>query len=123
VTPPTTLPPAPVSTPAPGPSDEALVRRVIKDFQRAIESKDVALYKSLRSSLSADEERKLRAAFENVRSQEVELVIESLSIEGSAAVVRVRRSGRINGQPVPTIQQVFRLIKGPSGWVIRDIGQ
>jgi len=114
---------APVSTPRPGPSDEAQVRRVIGDFQRAIEGKDVALYKSLRPSLSADEERKLRAAFEGVRSQEVELVIESLAIEGSTAVVRVRRIGRINGQPVPTLQQVFRLIKSPSGWVIRDIGQ
>jgi serine/threonine-protein kinase len=120
---PTTLPPAPTAAPATGPSDEVLVRRLLDDFERAIESKDVALYKSLRPNLSADEERKLRAAFESVRSQELDLAIESLQVAGGAAVVKVRRSGRINGQPVPPIQQAFRLVKGPSGWLIREIGQ
>jgi eukaryotic-like serine/threonine-protein kinase len=120
---PTTLPPAPTTTPAAGPSDDVLVRRLLAEFERAIESKDVALYKSLRPNLSADEERKLRAAFESVRSQELDFAIESVELAGAAAVVRVRRSGRINGQPVPPIQQVFRLVKGPSGWLIREIGQ
>ena len=120
---PATLPPAPPSAPAAAPTDEVLVRRLLDDFERAIEAKDVGLYKSLRTSLSADEERKLRAAFESVRSQELDLAIESLQVGGAAAVVKVRRSGRINGQPVPPIQQVFRLVKGPSGWLIREIGQ
>jgi hypothetical protein len=125
VPPATAAPPpaAPIPTLAVGPSDEALVRRVLGDFKRAIESKDVALYKSVRPSLSGDEEKKLRAAFESVRSQEVDLSVESVSIDGSQAVVRVVRSGTVNGQPVPTQRQVFRLSKGPSGWVIRDIGQ
>lgn len=118
---PTTLPPAPASTPVAGPSDEALIRRLLGDFERAIETKDVALYKSLRPSLSGDDERKLRAAFESVRSQEIDLLIDSIQVDGRSALVRVRRSGRINGQPVPTIPQTLRLAKGLSGWLIRDI--
>jgi serine/threonine protein kinase len=117
--PPTTLAPA-TAAPA-GPSNEVLVRRLLDDFERAIETKDVALYKSVRPNLSADEERKLRAAFESVRSQELDLAIESLQLEAGGAVVRVRRSGRVNGQPTPTQQQVFRLVRGASGYVIRDI--
>ena len=125
VPPATAAPPPAVPTPtlATRPSDEALVRRVLGDFKRAIESKDVALYKSVRPSLSGDDEKKLRAAFLSVRSQEVDLSVESVSIDGSQAVVRVVRSGTVNGQPVPIQKQVFRLSKGPSGWVIRDIGQ
>jgi hypothetical protein len=114
---------APTAPVAPGPSDDALIRKLIGDFQRAIENKDVALYRALRPSLSSDEERKLRAAFENVRSQEVELHVDQVSLDGATAVARVRRSGKVNGQAVPTVQQVFRLVKGPSGWLIRDIGQ
>lgn len=131
--PPATAPPAtrPAPTPPPatappvsaGPSAETLVRRVIADFGRAIETKDVALYKSVRPGLSGDDERKLRAAFESVRSQEVDLTVQSVSIDGSQAVVHVLRAGRVNGQQVPTQPQTFRLVKRPSGWVIEDIGQ
>jgi hypothetical protein len=112
--PPVTAPPvtaAPAATLPRGPSDDALVRRAISDFARAIENKDLAAYKALRPGLSREDEGKLRAAFDNVRSQEVELV------------VRVVRSGKVNGQAVPTRRETYRLSKGPGGWSIRDIGQ
>jgi hypothetical protein len=124
--PPVTAPPvtaAPAVTLPAGPSDDVLVRRAISAFGRAIENKDLAAYKALRPGLSREDEGKLRAAFDNIRSQEVELAIESVSIEGSQAVVRVVRSGKVNGQPVPTRRETYRLTKGQGAWSIKDIGQ
>jgi serine/threonine-protein kinase len=121
--PPVTAPPPPTTLRAAGPSDDTLIRRALSEFARAIESKDIALYKTLRPSLSGDDERKLRAAFESIRSQEVELTVESVTIDGAQAVARAVRGGKVNGQAVPTRREVYRLSKGPSGWSIVDIGQ
>ncbi len=118
-----TPPPATVPVVPAGPSPEELVRGLIADFGRAIESKDIALYRTLRPGLSNDEERRLRAAYDGVKSQEVELAIQSISIEGAKAQVRVVRKGRVNGQLVPASQQTFRLARRGAGWVIEDIGQ
>jgi serine/threonine-protein kinase len=119
ITPVTTLP-NPAASLA---TEDAAVRRVVGDLARAIETKDVVLYKTLRPSLSGDDERKLRAAFENVRTQEVQFTIESVAIAERQATVRVTRSGKVNGQAVPSLRQVMTLVKGPAGWTIRDIGQ
>ncbi len=115
-----------VTTPVKLPSvanDEIEVRRLISEFVRAIEEKDVDLYKRLRPKLSADDERKLRTAFQNVRSQTVNLDVESVKLDGATAVVRVTRTGKVNGDAIPLTRQVFRLAKGPTGWTIQDIGQ
>ena len=47
-------------------SDDAAIRRAIATYERAIESKDLALFRSVRPGLSADEERRLRASFDQV---------------------------------------------------------
>ena len=82
---------APVASPTPRPpagvSDEVQVRQLIAEFARAIEEKDVALYKRLRPTLSDEDERKLRTAFDNVRSQEVRLNIDNLTLESNKAGV------------------------------------
>ena len=121
-----TAPPPVATTPVTLPaavSDDTLVRRLISEFARAIEEKDVALYKTLRPTLSADDERKLKTAFENVRSQNVNLAIDSVKLDGASAVVRVTRTGKVNGETVPASKQVFRLAKSAAGWTIQDIGQ
>jgi hypothetical protein len=33
------------------------------------------------------------------------------------------RSGKVNGQPVPTRRETYRLTKGQGAWSIKDIGQ
>ena len=118
--------PAPaLATPAPNPvrDDDAAVRRVITDLKRAIEEKDLALYKKVRPGLTADEERRLRDAFQNVTSQQVDYTINGVTIEGDRATLRVTRAGRVSGYAVPSVRQVLRLARTESGWVIVEIGQ
>jgi eukaryotic-like serine/threonine-protein kinase len=127
--PPTTLPPVtapPTTAPAtqaPASSDEPAVRRVIAEYGRAIESRDLALFRTVKPNLSSDEERRLQDAFKAIKSQQVGITIESVQIEGAQAVVRVARQDTINGKPVQRVQQVFRLSQGPGGWAIQSIGQ
>jgi len=130
--PPATLPPAtlaPPPTPAPTQpakpvvSDEAAVRQLLANLERAIEEKDLALYKRLRPGLPAEDERRLKDAFQNVASQQVDYAIESISLDGDKASLRVTRSGRVSGQAVPPVRQVIHLVRGENGWVIADIGQ
>ncbi len=121
--PPTTAPP--VTTPAPKPSvnEEAAVRQVVGSLARAIQDKDLALYRKLRPGLSQEDERRLRDAFQNVASQQVDYTIDSISIDGDNATLRVTRTGRVAGQAVPPVRQVLRLVKREGGWVITDLGQ
>lgn len=118
---------APVATPPPLPrpavDEDAAVRQVVARLKQAIEQKDLALYKRLRPDLTADEERRLRDAFQNVTSQQVEYAIESVTLEGSRATLRVTRTGRVSGQSVPAVRQVLRMTKIDGAWVISEIGQ
>ena len=58
------LPPAPGAVGA-----DAAVRRVIEEYGRAISSQDVALFRSLKPDLTADDEKRLREAFGAIKSQ------------------------------------------------------
>jgi len=127
---PPTLAPAPVvaapkATPVPKPrlSDDAAVRQLVASLKRAIEEKDLALYKELRPSLSAEDERRLKDAFRNVSSQQVDFSIDAIAFDGDKATVRVTRSGYVSGQSVPPVRQVLRLVRGDGGWTIAEIGQ
>jgi tetratricopeptide (TPR) repeat protein len=124
--PPATLPPPTLpasAAPSLAPSDEPAVRRLIEQYGDAIERKDLALFRSVKPSLSSEEEKRLRDAFKAIQSQQVNITITSVRIEGTQATVRVSRQDTINGKPVPQVQQVFRLAKGPAGWAIQSIGQ
>ncbi len=112
---------APVSKPVQ--SDEAAVRQLLASLERAIEEKDLALYKRLRPGLPAEDERRLKDAFHNVASQQVDYAIESITFEGDKAVARVTRTGRVSGQSVPPVRQVLRLSRAEGAWIIVDIGQ
>jgi serine/threonine protein kinase/tetratricopeptide (TPR) repeat protein len=116
-------PAAPPPTPKPVVDEEAAVRRVVVRLKEAIEQKDLSLYKRLRPNLKPDEEKRLRDAFQNVTSQQVEYSVESVSVEGNKATLRVTLSGRVSGQAIPSVKQVLKLSKTESGWVIDEIGQ
>jgi hypothetical protein len=96
---------------------------VVANLKKAIEDKDLGLYKKVRPGLTADEERRLRDAFQNVASQQVDYAVDAVAIEGDKATVRVTRSGRVSGQAMPAVRQVLRLTRAESGWVIVEIGQ
>lgn len=129
---PVAVAPAPVSTPPPSTpppaqkpveDDEAAVRQVVVRLKQAIEQKDLSLYKQLRPGLKPEEERRLRDAFQNVSSQQVDYSVDAVSVEGDKATLRVTRTGRVSGQSVPPVRQVLKLARTPSGWVITEIGQ
>ena len=60
--PPSTIPPS-----SPVESDDALIRGVIRTYERAIETKNVDLFRSVRPGLSAAEERSLRDQLQSDR--------------------------------------------------------
>ena len=114
------------SVPAASPieSDDALIRGVIRTYERAIETKNVDLFRSVRPGLSAAEERTLRASFSQIVSQQVDITIEELRIDGRAANVRLSRRDTIMSggrRQTASSRQTLRLEKGASGWIITQI--
>jgi len=128
--PPITVPPvatlpAPTlpAAPAPGaPGPEPAIRKVIADYGRAIESKDIALFRAVKPNLTPDEEKRLQESFKAIKSQQVGITIEAVQVDGGLATVRVSRQDTINGTRVKPIQQVFRLVPSGSSWAIQTIG-
>jgi serine/threonine protein kinase len=135
-----TPPPAPVQPAAPPPrtaaapepapkpaapveSDEAAIRRVIRTFEQAIETQDVGLYRSVRPNLTKAEETVLMNSFRQIDSQEIELRVENLRIEGRSASARIVRrdtlitSGR---RQVQNSTQTLRFEKTATGWFIAE---
>ena len=120
-----TPPPADRGTAPPQPeTDDAAVRRIVASYARAIESKDVALFRSVKPNLSAEEERRLQEGFRTVTSQQVRLSPTSVEIRGQEATVVAQRRDIIDaGGRRQTVEsrQTFRLTRNASGWVITDI--
>ena len=105
--------------------DDAAIREVLATFERAIETKDMTLHRSVRPTLSADEVSRVRAGFEAVESQQVDLRIVSIDVQGDQAVVRLSRRDTIQtggGEQHRESNQTVRLTKMPEGWVIIQMG-
>jgi hypothetical protein len=77
----------------------------------------------VKPNLSSEEERRLRAAFQAVRSHDVGLSITSIRIDEGRARVRVSRRDTLDGKAMTPIEQTFVLARGPGGWTIREITQ
>lgn len=135
-------PPVPVPPPAPQPAaearppetpkpvssaderDEASIRRLVATYGRAIESKDLALFKSVKPNLTPDEERRLQQGFRAVTSQRVQITIASIDRRGDAATVVVQRRDDLDvGGRRQTVEarQVLTLGRVKDGWVIVEI--
>jgi hypothetical protein len=99
---------------------------VVATYARAIETKDLSLYRTVKPNLSAAEQRTIEDGFRAVTSQRVTLAVQSIEHRGQDALVRVRRhdviqvSGR---QQSADSQQTIGLTRTANGWVIRDIGR
>jgi hypothetical protein len=134
VPPPMTLPPAippgvtlpaPTLPAAPAPmaaTQEPAIRKVLADYGRAIESKNIALFKAVKPNLTPDEEKRLQESFKAIKSQQVGMTIDTVQVEGAQATVKVIRQDTINGTRVKPIQQVFRLAQSGGAWSIQAIG-
>jgi serine/threonine protein kinase len=127
--PPRTAAPAETTQPAPAPraaaveTDDAAIRRVIGTFERAIETKDIGLYRSVRPGLTRAGEAVVRNSFNQVDSQEIDLRIESLRIDGRTASARVaRRDTLVTGgrRQVQNSTQTLRFEKTDAGWIIAE---
>jgi serine/threonine protein kinase len=117
--------PAPAAAP-PADDDDASIRKVIATYARAIETKDLALYRSVKPNLSASEQRIIEEGFRGVTSQRVAVTIQSIEHRGQDALVRLRRHDVIQAggrQQTADSQQTMTLTRGASGWVIREIGR
>ena len=124
-----TAAPASAATPAaPEPSpaarDDAAIRALVASYGRAIETKDLKLFRTIKPNLSAEEERRLQDGFRAVTSQRVELTITSITRQTDEATVVVRRRDTIQAggrQQTAESQQTLALARTASGWVIVNI--
>jgi predicted Ser/Thr protein kinase/tetratricopeptide (TPR) repeat protein len=115
--------PTPVPTPHPAGSDTE-VRRVIAEYGRAVETRDLALYRALKPDLSAEDEKRLREAFKAYKPQRVGITIDSVRMEGDdRAVVQATRQDTIDGRPTKAVTQTFQLARVGSTWQIQSIGR
>jgi hypothetical protein len=106
--------------------DDALIRRVVATYERAIETKDLALFRSVKPNMSADEQRRIEDGFRAVTSQRVEITIQAIEHRGQDASVRLRRRDVIEAsgrRQTADSQQTMTLMKTGAGWVIREIGR
>jgi len=132
-------PPAPVQAPTPAPraastepsqppppaaeSDDAAIRRVIRTYEQAIETKDIALFRSIRPNLTRAAETTLMNSFRQIDSQEIDIRIESLRIDGRTATARLARRDTLitaGRRQVQNITQTLRFEKTESGWIMSE---
>jgi len=133
------VPPKPQTSPAPAPAerrdadaspppsaddDDAAIRKVVAAYARAIENKDLALFRSIKPNLSGEEERRLQAGFRAVTSQRVNVTIVSIQPRGDHAAVVLRRRDTIEvdrRQQTSDSQQTLNMARTRGGWVIAEI--
>ena len=116
-------PESPPATP-PAEDEDAAIRKVVAAYARAIENKDLALFRSIKPNLSGEEERRLQAGFRAVTTQRVTLTILSIQPRGDQAAVVLRRRDTIEvdrRRQTADSQQTLTLARARGGWVIVDI--
>ena len=117
-------PPAQATPPAE--NDDAAIRSVIAVYERALETKDLALFRSVKPNITADEARRIEQGFRAVASQQVTITILSLERRGTQASVRLRRRDIIDAggrKQAADSQQTITLAKTNGRWVIVEIGR
>jgi hypothetical protein len=96
---------------------------VIRTFERAIETEDIALYRSVRPNLSRAAENVLMTSFRQIDSQEIDITVENLRIDGRTASARlVRRDTLVIGgrRQIQNSTQTLRFEKTAAGWIITE---
>ena len=104
-------------------AEERALLKVLEAYVRAIEVKDVDLFRTVKPNLSMDEERRARKAFESIQSHTIVMTILAVDVQGTLATVKVSRRDTINKSIVSSFPQTFALEKAKDGWFVRDIGR
>jgi hypothetical protein len=113
---------AATATASPATPEEAAISAVIADYARAIETKNLELFRSVKPTLTPAEEQRLRAAFANAESHSVKFTLQSIEVKDPKAIVRLARRDTI-GSIVASFPQTLALRRGPKGWTIDEIGK
>ena len=104
-------------------AQEEAVKRLLATYQRAIETKDLGLFRSVKPNLTGDEERRLRKAFDSTKTQQVTITVAAVDCQERTCVVRLNRRDTIDATIVSSFPQTMRLAQGESGLVIEQIGR
>ena len=118
--------PSPVAPPPAEADDEAAIQRVVAAYARAIESKDLSLFRSIKPNLGAEEERRIQQGFRAVTSQKVNITITSIDRRGDRAILQLRRQDIIEAggrRQSPESRQTMTLAKSNGNWFIVEIGR
>ncbi len=102
---------------------ETAIVAVIEDYVRAIETKDVKLFRRVKPALSEAEEKRLQTAFASVQKQSIELTVRGLEIADGKAQLKASRRDTLSGGIVSSFPQTFALEKQHDSWVIAEIGR
>jgi hypothetical protein len=115
---------SPVTLPTGGLSPEAAgIRKLLEAYIKAVEAKDVQLFRAVKPNMTEEEERRARLAFKSIQSQLVKMNVLSVDVKEARATVKVSRRDTINGSIVSSFPQTFQLAKQAAGWTIEDIGR
>jgi tetratricopeptide (TPR) repeat protein len=115
-----TAPPTAAPTAAPI-DEEPAIRRLVADYKRVFENKDIGLYRTIRPSLPPAEQKGIEESFRNIKSHEVSINIVSIQVDGREAVVRLNRQDKIDGKAFDAVQQTLALTKTSAGWTIKAL--
>jgi serine/threonine protein kinase len=101
--------------------DEGAIRRAASMYAHAIETKDLALFRSIKPNLSREEERRLQDGFRAVSSQRVALTVVSIERHGDDATVKVKRRDTIEAggrnQAIDS-DQILQMTRAGAGWIV-----
>jgi tetratricopeptide (TPR) repeat protein len=123
----TTLAAAPIPTAVPtaavpaAPPGNAAVLKLVHDYERALESHDFDLYRTLMPKMSADDEKIVRESFKQIKSWQVDLANVQVAIDGSRATVRASRQDTVDGHRMKTREQIFHLVQNAGAWHIESL--
>ena len=115
--------PEPSQPAAPVETDEAAIRRVIRVYEQAIETKNIALYRSVRPGLTPAAETVLTNSFRQIDSQEIDIRVENLRIDGRTATARLARRDTLitaGRRQIQNSTQTLRFEKTGAGWIIAE---
>jgi predicted Ser/Thr protein kinase/tetratricopeptide (TPR) repeat protein len=111
------------ATPRSAEAEKAQLQRVIAEYGRALENRDLGLYRTLIPGLSPESEKRLREAFKAYKPERVGITVDSVQLEGDRATVRATRQDVIEGRATKAVSQTFQLVRSGSAWQIQSIGQ
>jgi hypothetical protein len=107
---------------SPASSEEAAITAVLANYARAIETRDIELFRSVKPVLSPEEEQRLRAAFANTEAHTVKITLRSIEVKEPRATVHLARRDTI-GTIVASFPQTIVLTRSTRGWSIQEIGK